>query len=113
MLANLVNNLPATLALVPIVAAHPAWVLAVLLGVNIGPERDLRRVAGHVAVAAAAAGRRQAAGAASSTLLGLLTVPVLLVGATSRCGLGLSVIVGTARCEVSLTSRTEQLPSAK
>jgi arsenical pump membrane protein len=37
-LANLVNNLPATLALIPLVAGHPAAVLAVLLGVNIGPN---------------------------------------------------------------------------
>jgi arsenical pump membrane protein len=37
-LANLVNNLPATLALVPLVAGSPAAVLALLLGVNIGPN---------------------------------------------------------------------------
>lgn len=37
-LANLVNNLPATLALVPLLAGNPAWVLAMLLGVNIGPN---------------------------------------------------------------------------
>ena len=36
--ANLVNNLPATLLFVPLVAGHPAAVLAVLLGVNIGPN---------------------------------------------------------------------------
>ncbi|TDH51395.1 arsenic transporter [Mycobacterium eburneum] len=38
-LANLVNNLPATLVLVPLAAASgPAAVLAVLIGVNIGPN---------------------------------------------------------------------------
>ncbi|OHV04519.1 SLC13 family permease [Mycobacterium talmoniae] len=38
-LANLVNNLPATLVLVPLAAANgPAAVLAVLIGVNIGPN---------------------------------------------------------------------------
>lgn len=37
-LANLVNNLPATLALVPLVAGRPALVLAVLIGVNVGPN---------------------------------------------------------------------------
>jgi arsenical pump membrane protein len=37
-LAALVNNLPATLVLLPLVAASPAAVLAVLLGVNIGPN---------------------------------------------------------------------------
>ncbi len=37
-LANLVNNLPATLVLVPAVAHSPALVLAVLVGVNVGPN---------------------------------------------------------------------------
>ncbi|MGC4963083.1 SLC13 family permease [Gordonia sp. DT101] len=37
-LANVLNNLPATLLLVPLVAHQPALVLAVLLGVNIGPN---------------------------------------------------------------------------
>jgi arsenical pump membrane protein len=37
-LANLINNLPATLVLVPLVAGSPVAVLAVLLGVNIGPN---------------------------------------------------------------------------
>ncbi len=32
------NNLPATLALVPLVASSPALVLAVLVGVNVGPN---------------------------------------------------------------------------
>jgi arsenical pump membrane protein len=36
-LANLVNNLPATSMLVPLVAHSPGLVLAVLLTVNIGP----------------------------------------------------------------------------
>jgi arsenical pump membrane protein len=38
MLANLVNNLRATLTLVPLVAHSSGLVLAVLLGVNIGPN---------------------------------------------------------------------------
>ena len=37
-LANLVNNLPATLMLTPLVAHSPGLLLAVLLGVNIGPN---------------------------------------------------------------------------
>jgi len=37
-LANLLNNLPATLMLVPLTAHSPGLVLAVLLGVNIGPN---------------------------------------------------------------------------
>jgi len=39
LLANLVNNLPATLILVPVTAAAgPGAVLAVLIGVNVGPN---------------------------------------------------------------------------
>lgn len=37
-LANLVNNLPATLMLTPLVAHSPGLVLATLIGVNIGPN---------------------------------------------------------------------------
>jgi arsenical pump membrane protein len=37
-LANLLNNLPATLMLVPLVAHSPGLVLAVLIGVNVGPN---------------------------------------------------------------------------
>jgi arsenical pump membrane protein len=37
-LANLLNNLPATLMLAPLVAGSPGLVLAVLLGVNLGPN---------------------------------------------------------------------------
>lgn len=38
LLANLVNNLPTTLALVPLVTGNPLAVLAVLVGVNLGPN---------------------------------------------------------------------------
>jgi arsenical pump membrane protein len=38
LLANVVNNIPATLALLPLVAASPLAVLAVLIGVNVGPN---------------------------------------------------------------------------
>ena len=37
-LANLLNNLPATLMLAPLVAGSPGLVLAVLVGVNLGPN---------------------------------------------------------------------------
>lgn len=37
-LSNLVNNLPSTLALIPLVAGSPLAVLVVLLGVNLGPN---------------------------------------------------------------------------
>ena len=38
LLANLVNNIPATLVLVPAVAHSPGLILAVLIGVNGGPN---------------------------------------------------------------------------
>ncbi len=38
LLANVVNNVPATLVLVPVVAHTPGLVLAALIGVNIGPN---------------------------------------------------------------------------
>jgi len=51
-LANVVNNLPATLVLLPLVAhSGPVAVLAVLIGVNIGPQPDLRRFAVEPVVA--------------------------------------------------------------
>src|SRR5579875_2883219 len=78
LLANVLNNLPATLALVPIVAANPAYVLAMLLGVNIGPNATFP---GSLATLL---WRRQLPAdakpsAAEFHLLGALTVPVLLI----------------------------------
>ena len=82
-LANLVNNLPAVLVLLPAVAAGPPGrVLAVLIGVNIGPNltyagslatllwRRLLRQRGHEP------------DLAEFTRLGLLTVPAGLALAT-------------------------------
>ncbi len=90
-LANLVNNLPATLALVPIAAAHPAWVLAVLLGVNIGPNAtyggSLATLLWRRLLPAADKPR-----AREFHVLGLLTVPLLLVLATGALWTGLTVV---------------------
>lgn len=36
--ANLINNLPAILVLLPAVTGHPGPVLAAVIGVNIGPN---------------------------------------------------------------------------
>jgi arsenical pump membrane protein len=81
-LANIVNNLPATLVLLPLVATSgPAAVLAVLVGVNIGPNLTYvgslsnllwRRVLRRYDVSASVA---------EYTRLGLCTVPTALVAA--------------------------------
>lgn len=82
-LANLVNNLPAVLALLPIAAAGgPGLVLAVLLGVNIGPNLS------YVGSLATLLWRRvlRERGAETSvaefTRLGLLTTPVTLAASS-------------------------------
>lgn len=90
-LANLVNNLPATLALVPLVAGSPALVLAMLLGVNIGPNAtypgSLATLLWRRMLPADAKPR-----AGQFHALGLLTVPALLVLATAALWLGLRII---------------------
>jgi arsenical pump membrane protein len=80
-LANVLNNLPATLALLPVAAAGGlGTVLAVLIGVNVGPNLSYvgslanllwRRVLG-----------REAPSSARHTAVGLATVPLTLVTAT-------------------------------
>ena len=80
LLANVVNNLPAVLLLLPAAApAGPGAVLATLIGVNVGPNLTYvgslatllwRRVMQHDGTPVAL-GR--------FTLLGLLTVPAALV----------------------------------
>jgi arsenical pump membrane protein len=84
-LANLVNNLPAVLALLPIAAAAGGGagpVLAVLIGVNIGPNLT------YVGSLATLLWRRVLhehdidPDLGRFTRLGLLTVPASLVAAT-------------------------------
>jgi arsenical pump membrane protein len=90
-LANVVNNLPATLALIPIVAGNPAWVLAVLLGVNIGPN------ATYPGSLATLLWRRllpveHKPSAAQFHRLGLATVPALIALATTALWASLQVL---------------------
>ncbi len=89
-LANVVNNLPATLALVPIVASHPAAVLAVLLGVNIGPN------AAYPGSLATLLWRRQLPDADKPAAgefhrFGAVTVPMLLVLASGALWAGVEL----------------------
>ncbi len=84
-LANLVNNLPATLVLLSALGGHPqaAPVLAVLIGVNLGPNLT------YTGSLATLLWRRVLLSSAAApslgrfTRLGLLTVPTTLVAATT------------------------------
>ncbi|MPY35169.1 arsenic transporter [Streptomyces adustus] len=83
LLANLINNLPAVLALLPLVAPHgPGPVLAVLIGVNLGPNLT------YVGSLATLLWRRilhthgTRAELGPFTRLGLLTVPATLLAST-------------------------------
>jgi arsenical pump membrane protein len=91
LLANLLNNLPATLVLLPAVAHVPGLVLAVLVGVNVGPNLT------YVGSLATLLWRqilhaRDAAPVAGEFLrLGLLTVPACLVAGMAALWVGLTL----------------------
>ena len=83
LLANLINNLPAVLALLPLVTAGgPGPILAVLIGVNLGPNLS------YVGSLATLLWRRIAQehdhdpGLGEFTRVGLVTVVTTLLGAT-------------------------------
>jgi arsenical pump membrane protein len=90
-LANLLNNLPATLMLLPLAAHHPGLVLATLLGANIGPNltyvgslatllwRQILRGRGHPPVTG------------EFLRLGAITVPACLIAGVAALWLGLRV----------------------
>ncbi|MDA8320764.1 MAG: ArsB/NhaD family transporter [Actinomycetota bacterium] len=95
MLANVINNLPAVLVLLPLaVPAGPGAVLAVLVGVNIGPNLTY---AGSLATLLWRRIARQhdtSAGLAEFTRLGLLTVPAALILAVLALWASLHAIGG-------------------
>lgn len=89
-LANLLNNLPATLALLPVAAVGgPGTVLAVLIGVNVGPNLT------YVGSLANLLWRRvlglEAPSPVQHTVVGFATVPLTLLAATTALWLGLQV----------------------
>ncbi len=93
LLANLVNNLPAVLVLLPLAApGGPGAILAVLIGVNIGPNLTY---AGSLATLLWRRGLR-AHGTdvrlGEFTRLGLLTVPATLLVSVLALWLSLRVI---------------------
>jgi arsenical pump membrane protein len=77
LLSNVVNNLPAVLVLLPLVSG-PAAVLAVLIGVNVGP--NLSYVGSLANLLWRSVVRRDMpAGFIEFTRVGLVTTPVTLV----------------------------------
>jgi arsenical pump membrane protein len=87
LLSNVVNNLPAVLVLLPLVSG-PAAVLAVLIGVNIGP--NLTYVGSLANLLWRSVVRRDIrAGFVEFTRIGLLTTPITLVVAVLGLWAGL------------------------
>ncbi|MBC2874361.1 MULTISPECIES: SLC13 family permease [Streptomyces] len=80
LLANLVNNLPAVLVLLPLTAsAGPGAVLAVLLGVNIGPNLTYTGSLATLLWRRIVHEHDEEVALGEFTRLGLLTVPAALV----------------------------------
>lgn len=83
LLANLINNLPAVLALAPLAApAGPGAVLAVLIGVNIGPNLTYAGSLATLLWRRIAHERGHEVRLKEFTVLGALTTPAALVAAT-------------------------------
>ena len=90
-LSNLVNNLPAVLVMLPLVAASgPAAVLAVLIGVNIGP--NLTYVGSLANLLWRGVVRREMpAGFVEFTRIGVCTVPLTLLASVTALWLSVKV----------------------
>ena len=92
-LANLINNLPATLVLLTALGTHPATgaVLAVLIGVNVGPNLTYTGSLATLLWRRVLHTRGHRPSLRRFTLLGLLTVPACVCLATIALWLALSV----------------------
>ncbi|MFE9333277.1 SLC13 family permease [Streptomyces sp. NPDC006925] len=94
-LANLINNLPAALVLVPLAASSgPGAVLAVLLGVNIGPNLTYAGSLATLLWRRIAHRYEHSVELSVFTRLGLLTVPSALLAATLALWVSLAVFGG-------------------
>ncbi|MYY11394.1 arsenic transporter [Streptomyces sp. SID4919] len=92
-LANLINNLPAVLVLLPLSAPlGPGAVLAVLIGVNIGPNLTYAGSLATLLWRRIAREHDSDPDLKEFTRLGLLTVPATLAGAVTALWLSLHVI---------------------
>ena len=93
LLANLINNLPAALALVPLAApSGPGAVLAVLLGVNIGPNLTYTGSLATLLWRRIAHQHEHVVELREFTVLGLLTTPAALALATVALWLSLLLL---------------------
>ena len=90
-LANLLNNLPATLLLVPLASGSPGLVLAVLLGVNIGPNATYVGSLATLLWRQILHARDHPPVAGDFLRLGALTVPPCLLAGVAALWLGLRV----------------------
>ncbi|MDT0390275.1 SLC13 family permease [Streptomyces dubilierae] len=92
-LANLINNLPAVLVLLPLSAGSgPGAVLAVLLGVNIGPNLTYAGSLATLLWRRIVQQHGHRVGLGEFTRLGLLAVPAALVPAVVALWLSLRVL---------------------
>ena len=92
-LSNLVNNLPAVLVLLPLAAATgPGAVLAVLIGVNIGPNLTYIGSLSNLLWRNLLHQQGEPTSARQFSALGLLTVPVSLVAAVIALWAALALV---------------------
>ncbi|MBB5938740.1 SLC13 family permease [Streptomyces zagrosensis] len=93
LLANLINNLPAVLALAPLAApSGPGAVLAVLLGVNIGPNLTYAGSLATLLWRRIAHQHGHDVRLREFTLLGVLTVPAALLASVLALWVSLATI---------------------
>jgi arsenical pump membrane protein len=92
-LANLVNNLPATLVLLPVVSAGgPGPVLAMLIGVNVGPNLTYAGSLATLLWRRVLHAHDYETGVGEFLRLGVLTVPPILLASTLALWLALGVV---------------------
>jgi arsenical pump membrane protein len=92
-IANLLNNLPATLILLPVAAASgPGGVLAMLIGVNVGPNLTYTGSLATLLWRRVVHAHAEKTDVMQFTRLGLLTVPPALAACTACLWLALQVM---------------------
>ena len=93
--ANVVNNLPAVLMLLPLAAAGgPAAVLAVLIGVNIGPNATYMGSLATMLWRRVVHEHHHPTNLAQFTALGILTTPAALIAAVAALWTSLELFGG-------------------